>query len=41
MSVISNEQRKQDEETLAVILLFVNLALFGLFLLVCFYQALR
>jgi hypothetical protein len=38
MSGISNEQRKRDEETLAIFLVVLNLALLGAFLAVCFYQ---
>ena len=38
MSSISKEQRKRDEETLAIFLVVLNLALLGMFLAVCFYQ---
>jgi hypothetical protein len=39
MTGISKEQQKRDEETLAVFLIFFNIALLGGFLFVCFYQS--
>jgi hypothetical protein len=41
MSVISNEQRKRDEQSLSTILIFINLALLSAFLLACFYQSFK
>jgi hypothetical protein len=38
MSVISKEQLKQDERSLFIFLTLLNLALVGVFLLICFYQ---
>ncbi len=38
MTVISKEQLKRDEQSLALFLVFFNIALFGAFLLICFYQ---
>ncbi|GEM_PF-1462976 len=38
MTVISKEQLKRDEQTLALFLVFFNIALFSAFLLICFYQ---
>lgn len=40
MSGISKEQLKRDEQTLAAFLVYFNVALFGAFLLICFYNAL-
>jgi hypothetical protein len=41
MSGISKQQEKQDEESLAIFLIFFNVALLGLFLMICFFQATR
>ena len=40
MSGISKQQQKQDEESLAIFLVFFNVALLGAFLMICFYQSL-
>jgi len=40
MSWITKQQRKQDEESLAVFLIFFNVTLLGVFLMICFYQSL-
>ncbi len=39
MSVISKEQLKRDERSLAIFLVFFNIALFGAFLMICFYRS--
>jgi len=38
MSVISKEQLKRDERSLIIFLTLFNLALVGVFLLVCLYR---
>jgi D-alanyl-lipoteichoic acid acyltransferase DltB (MBOAT superfamily) len=38
MAGISKDQKQQDMETLTTFLIFFNLALLGIFLLICFYQ---
>ena len=38
MSWISKQQQKQDEESLAIFLIFFNVALLGVFLMILFYQ---
>lgn len=38
MSVISKEQLKRDERSLVIFLTMFNLALVGVFLLICFHQ---
>lgn len=40
MSFLNEEQRKRDESTVATFLIFLNIVLFGTFLLICFYQGL-
>lgn len=40
MSWMSKQQQKQDEESLTLFLIFFNVALLGVFLLICFYQSL-
>jgi len=39
MTVISKEQLKRDEQSLALFLVFFNIALAGAFLLICLYQS--
>ncbi len=39
MSGISKEQKQQDMRTLTTLLTFFNLALLGVFLLICFYRS--
>lgn len=39
MAGISNEQKKQDMESLTIFLIFFNLALLGILLLLFFYQS--
>lgn len=41
MAGISKEQRKRDEESLAVFLIFFNIALLGAFLMICFYHSIK
>lgn len=38
MSVISKEQLKRDERSLVIFLILFNLALLGLFLMICLHQ---
>jgi hypothetical protein len=38
MAGISKDQKQQDMESLTTFLIFFNLALLGIFLLICFYQ---
>jgi len=38
MSAISKDQRQRDEKNLARFLVFFNIALLGLFLVICFHQ---
>ena len=39
MSWMTKQQQKQDEESLAMFLIFFNVALLGLFLMILFYQS--
>jgi hypothetical protein len=38
---ISKQQQREDEESLAMFLIFFNVLLLGAFLLICFYQSLQ